>query len=283
MWGPTLEHRLRNLYFALSNLLQDPLIGDCFEDLRPMAELRLPEALACFDRNDGDRRDMLYELVELLAYATDERAHGAYLSLEHLESSLSPTKGGIQRILAAVEYIPRKLLARVNKPWYGFVVAGYHNEFFSSHYEILNLPFEYLFKPEQWCGLFHEIGHAAFFDKRFYDMDGDQMKRLIQRAVPGAAAEDWEFTKWKELAWEIGADMFDLYFCYGKDLDSYLRNIWPFLTQDDQSVTSERFRRYFLIFEFWKRLLVPEQNTFGRLLISMRIWQALGDALSLWD
>lgn len=263
-WGPTLEHRLRNLYFALSNLLQDPLIGDCFEDLRLMAEQRLPVALRAFAPKDEDQRDLLYELVELLAYATEERAHGAFLSLEHLESSLSPTKGGIQRILTAVETIPRRLLARVNKQWYGFVVAGYHNEFFSSHYEVLNLPFEYLFKPEQWCGLFHEIGHTAFFDKRFYNMDGKEISNLIHRAVPSASEESPEYFKWKELAWEIGADMFDLYFCYGEDLDSYFRNIWPFLTRNSDRISSERFRRYFLVFEFWKHLLVPKKSSFGR-------------------
>ena len=264
-WSSTVAHRVRNLYFALSNLLQDPLIGDCFEDLRLIAEERLPEALNTFDPEDEDRRNLLYELIELLAYATEERAHGAFLSLEYLESSLSPTKGGIQRILVAVESIPRKLLARANKRWFGFVVAGYHNESFSSHYEILNLPFEFLFKPEQWCGLFHEIGHAAFFDKRFYDMDGEQMTNLIHRAVPGASEDDWAFTKWKELAWEIGADMFDLYFCYGRDLDSYFRNIWEFVaTGDSSQMTSERFRRYFLVFEFWKHLLVPGKYSFGR-------------------
>ena len=231
-WGSTLEHRLRNLYFALSNLVQDPLIGDCFETLRPMAESRLPAALKTLNPQDDDQRDLIYELVELLAYATEERAHGAFLSLEHLESSLSPTKGGIQRSLVAAEIIPRSLLARVKKRWYGFIVAGYHNEFFSSHCEILNLPFEYLFRPDQWCGLFHEVGHAAFFDTRFYNMDGEEMSNLIHRVVPSAAETDIEYTKWKELAWEIGADMFDLYFCYGKDLDSYLRNIWSFVVRD---------------------------------------------------
>jgi hypothetical protein len=263
-WGSTLEHRLRNLYFALSNLMQDPLIGDCFESLRPMAESRLPAALTAFDPQDDDQRDLIYELVELLAYGTEERAHGAFLSLEHLESSLSPTKGGIQRILAAAESIPRRLLARVKKPWYGFIVAGYHNEFFSSHYEILNLPFEYLFRPEEWCGLLHEVGHAAFFDRRFYNMDGEEMSNLIHRAVPSAAKDDPEYTKWKDLAWEIGADMFDLYFCYGRDLDSYLRNIWPFVVRDSHRISSERFRRYFLVFEFWKHLLLPGRSSFGR-------------------
>jgi hypothetical protein len=264
-WGPTLEHRLRNLYFALLNLLQDPLIGSCFDNLRPMAESFLPRLLNSLDPQDDDERSLLYEIVELLAYATEERAHGAFLSLEHLESSLSPTKGGIQRILVAAESIPRKLIARVKKyPWAGFIVAGYHNESFSSHYEILNLPFEYLFRPEQWCGLLHETGHAAFFDKRFYDMDGEEMTNLIHRIVPSASEDDQEFTKWKELAWEIGADMFDLYFCYGKDMDSYLRNVWPFVIGDSRQLSSERFRRYFLIFEFWKHLLVPGKTSFGR-------------------
>ena len=95
-------------------------------------------------------------------------------------------------------------------------------------------------------------------------MDGEEMSNLIHRVVPSAMENDVEYTKWKELAWEIGADMFDLYFCYGKDLDSYLTNIWPFVVRDSRRVSSERFRRYFLIFEFWKHLLLPERPSFGR-------------------
>lgn len=264
-WGPTLEHRLRNLYFSLSNLMGDPLIGDCFEGLRLMAERRLPEILKEFDTKDQDQRDLLYELVDLVAYGTEERAHGAFLSLENLESSLSPTKGGIQRILAAAGTIPRSLLGRVRKePWHGFVVAGYHNENFSSHCGILNLPFEYLFTPDQWCGLFHEVGHTAFCDKNFYNMDGEEMSKLLRRIAPYRPGDDSQFFKWKELAWEIGADMFDLYFCYGTDLVSYLRNIWPFLKSGSDYISSERFARYFLIYEFWKHLLVPKEFSFGR-------------------
>ncbi len=265
-WGPTLEPRLTNLYYALSNLLQDPLIGDCFEDLRPIAEAKLPALLNTLPLEDDDQRQSIYELVEILGYATEERAHGAYLSLEHLESGTSPTKGGIQRILTAAEFIPRSLLKRVNKDWYGFIVAGYHNEFFSSHYETLNLPIEYLFKPEEWCGLLHETGHAAFWDNRFYDMDGAEMKRLITHLAPAATTDSQEYTKWKELAWEIGADMFDLYFCYGTEIDPYLSNIWPYVTRHCDMLLSEHYRRYFVVFEFWKHLLCKEAASFGKVI-----------------
>jgi hypothetical protein len=262
-WGATLEHRLRNVYFSLSNLLQDPLIGSCFEDLRQMAASYLPDLLKTRDPANEDDTRLVDEIVELLAYATEERAHGAFLSLEHLEASLSPTKGGVQRILSAASFLPRSLLARVRKRWHGFMVAGYHNKFFASRCEILNLPFEYLFRPEEWCGLLHEIGHAAFFDKTFYDMDSKEMSNLIHQAVPAAKESDEYYMKWEELAWEIGADTFDLFFCYGKDLDSYLRNILPFITHGSKRLTMERFRRYFVVYEFWKRLLVPDRDSFG--------------------
>jgi hypothetical protein len=263
-WGRTLEHRLRNLYFGLSNLLQDPLVGECFEDLRPMAELRLPRLLQELDSHHDDQIAIVQELVEVLAYATEERAHGAFLSLEQL-ANLSPTKGGIQRILTAAAFIPKSLLARVGKQWFGCIVAGYHNEFFLSHYEAINLPFEYLFRPEKWCGLFHEVGHTAFFDMHFYNMAGPELAHIIRGLVPGEAEDSPAYLAWMDMAWEIGADMFDLYFCYGIDLDLYCDNIWPFLIRSNDKLTFEHFRRYFLIFQFWKHLLLPNRSTFSNI------------------
>jgi hypothetical protein len=260
-WDTSIEHRLRSLYFALSNLLQDPLIGSCFDDLRQMAEKRIPPLLRELNPQVEEEKLLLDSLVEALAYAAQERAHGAFLAIEHLEGSLSPTKGGIQRILLAADTVPRKLLARAGKNWDGFIIAGFSSQHFSCHYEAINLPFEYLFNPEEWCGLFHEAGHAFLFDRSFYDMEGPEMTAILETAADSQSDEAQQ-GHLSELAWEIGADMFGLYFGYGKDFDLNVLHSWPNLTRGGKYITTDHLSRFFLLFEFWKFLFTPGRDTF---------------------
>jgi hypothetical protein len=51
---PEFRNRLLNLYFGIGNLIQDPLIGDCFKDLRMMTAFRLPELLRNLHPDDPD-------------------------------------------------------------------------------------------------------------------------------------------------------------------------------------------------------------------------------------
>ena len=254
-WGPYFEGRLRNLYFGVSNLIQDPLTGECFEDLKLLAKNRLPQILDDLSPVDEDQQKLLDDIIEVIGYAAEERAHGAFLAIEHLESNLSPTKGGIQRVLAAASIIPQKLLARVNKTWYGFLVSGYRNASFSSHYEAINLPFSRLFEPEEWGGLFHETGHAALFDDNFFNIDSPAVTQIIQQAAFGAAQTSLEFVEMKNVFFEIGADLFDLYFCYGEEFELFLLKICPNVIKTAGAIETQYFIRLFIAFEYHKELL----------------------------
>jgi hypothetical protein len=262
-WGLTLEQRLRNIYFGVSNLMQDPLIGACFEDLRPLLGQRLPALLTHWPATNETHRKFLRTLLELVDHAARERAHGAFLALEQQEGSLSPTKGGIQRILAAASLIPSQLLSNVNKKWYGLLIAGHPGQVFSSCYEIINLPVNYLFAPEQWCGLFHETGHALLYDTKYFNIDSARMTELLH-AASGDFAGSYMFKLWKDFATEVWADMFDLYFCYGTSFEFYLTNIWDFLPKAGDTVPTRYFLRYFIMHEYWKHLLRPRRHSFPR-------------------
>jgi hypothetical protein len=261
-WGPVFEDRLRNLHFGLSNLMQDPLIGDCFNDLQPFVKSRLPVLLKQLSPKDDDAIKLVDDLIDVTTYGAEERAHGAFLSLEHVEASLSPTKGGIQRILQAASVIPRELLSRIRKQWYGFMVSGYQNAFFASHYEIINLPFIYLFKPENWFGLLHESGHAALFDSDFFNIDSPEVSALIHQAVLGAPFDSLEFLSFKNLLFEIGADMFGFYLCYGDSFDTYLRNTIPCMAKKGEPLKTDYVIRCFAIAEYHKHLLSRSRDDF---------------------
>jgi len=191
--------------------------------------------------------------VDVLQHGAEERAHGAFLALEFLESSLSPTKGGIQRILTAASLLPHCLFRRIGQRWHGFLIAGYYNEFFSSHCDVINLPFEFLFSPEEWCGLFHEAGHVAIFDTTFFNMDSAKIRNVLRGGLGSSPEEEYE--AWQNLVFEVGADLFDLYFCYGMEIEKYLANIWSFLSRGTDSLTEAHFIRYFIAYQYWKYFL----------------------------
>jgi hypothetical protein len=262
-WGTTIEERVTNIYFGVSNLLQDPLIGHCFEDLRPMLTEDLPIFLTTQSPKKDSNLRFLRSLIAVIDHAAQERAHGAFLSLEQMEGSLSPTKGGIQRILTAASLIPSQLLAYTKKPWYGFLIAGYQNRIFSSWYEVVNLPVEYLFKPEKWCGLCHETGHVLLYDKQYFDIDAPEVAKIIIQAAQ-SPTDSYMFKLWKDLATEVWADMFDLYFCYGTTLDCYLKNIWELLPKNNGTVQTRHFIRYFIIHQYHKYFLARPNTSFPR-------------------
>ena len=260
-WGPDFENRLLNLYFGTSNLIQDPLIGDCFEDLRIMTASRFPELLRSLQPEDSDSRRIVLEIVESLEYGAEERANGAFLAIEHVENRFSPTQGGIQRVLRAAKLLPDQILRRIGLHYYGFVIAGFLNKGFSSHGEIINLPFEFVFHPEEWWGLFHEIGHAAFWDTKFIDLFKHKsiISRLDDLVADKSAKSRIDY--WKNIFLEIGADSFDLFFCHDSKLDAYLKNIWPYVTRS-KGIQEGHFARYFSMFQYWKYLLKNKRTRF---------------------
>ena len=258
-WGPVFENRLKNLSFGISNLLQDPLIGDCFLDLRRTVDSRLPALLKTTSPSNEQDRKFVGEYIEVLAYGAAERANGAFLALEHVERRFSPTKGGIQRVLKAAGGVARALLKRAGLEWNGFAVSGFQSLGFSSHGEVINLPLDTLFHPQKWWGLFHEVGHVAFWDDGLADIDGDELTEIIVKySHPDKLSPS--FIRVKNHIWEIGADTFDLYFSYGDDLDLYLRNIFNYLAPNGVLASWNHIERYFCVYEYWKHCLVGNRR-----------------------
>jgi hypothetical protein len=60
---------------------------------------------------------------------------------------------------------------------------------------------------------------------------------------------------WSNLFLEIGADSFDLFFCHNSDIDTYLSNIWLYVTRWVPKIQSRHFVRYFCMFQYWKHIL----------------------------
>jgi len=263
-WGPYFESRLSNLYFGISNLIQDPLVGECFEDLRQSAVHHLPEALKRLSPDRTEQRKMVWNIMEALSYGAEERANGAFLAIENVENRFSPTKGGIQRILKAAQLLPYHILSKIGLTWEGFVIAGFQNRGYAECGEIINLPYEYLFHPEEWWGLFHEVGHVALWKTEFLDLlnHNEVISFLESRTIGSKKSElTRTWTWWQNVFLEIAADSFDLFFCHEK-IDPYFNNIWPYITNKSNNVEVRHFARYFCIYQYWRYLLSRNESSF---------------------
>jgi len=197
--------------FRASNLLQDPLIGDCFEDLRLIAEERLPEALKHLwswrwrpekpvvrthwvvgirNGGTGSRRVFVFGVPwkQPLSY---EGRHSANLGCCGIDTKETPSACQQTMVCFVVAGIITSLFHRTTRS------LTCHSSFYSNRNNVWSVPWD---RP------------CRVFDKRFYDMDGEQMTNLIHRAFL-VHLKMMGIYKMEELAWEIGADMFDLYFC----------------------------------------------------------------------
>jgi hypothetical protein len=260
-WKPYFENRLLNLYFGISNLIQDPLVGDSFKDLRLSIECHLPELLDGLSPEDDKHRRMVWEIMEALSYGAEERANSAFLAIENIENRFSPTKGGVQRLISAAQVLPSYILSRIGLTWNGFMIAGFQNRGFAESGEIINLPFEYLFHPEEWWGVFHEIGHVTLWKKEFIDLLNNEDIKSCLNSIVADPKQKMKRLVWAETFMEIAADSFDLFFCH-ENLDSYLRNIWPYITQTMNKVEHRHFSRYFCMFQYWQYLIMKKETTF---------------------
>lgn len=259
-WGPIFENTLLNLYFGVSNLMQDPLIGDCFADLKPSLDKSLPEWLGENNVEDKNLHNFMGEYIERITFGAMERGHGAFSALEYPNSHFSSTKGGIQRILKAISIVPKKVLARIDVKWNGFIVTGFRDLSFSAHHDIINLPSDFLFKPEDWWGLFHEIGHTAMYEEDFIDLLGHEKIIYIIDEISSDKNNSFSRGYIENFISEIGADCFDLYFCHRSDIDLYLKNIWPYI--HERGFKADHYSRYFCMFLYWKYILLEKKNVF---------------------
>lgn len=259
-WGPIYENRLLNLYFGIANQIHDPLLGEYFEDVSSLLNERLPQLLEQENPGDPDIVRLTGELIEVINHSVEERINGAFPVFDSVVNVYSPTRGGIQRILLAANYLPQSIYASIGMKWKGFVISGFLNQGFSSHFEVINLPFEDVFLPENWWGLFHEIGHTIVWDTSTFDF---WENKIIRAALKDSsylnALDDPLFPR--QFLWEIIADSFDLYFCQHGSYEVYIKYIWNYL-QCKAIISEDHYLRYFSMYMAWKYLIIASLDVF---------------------
>lgn len=125
--------------------------------------------------------EQLKKVIQSLEFSIYQRISGMQMSyLMESKHTGFEKFGGIQRIILAIEAIPREIINRTSqKNWSGFCVFGSEPDFICQNIgEVISIPFEYKYMPEKWWGLGHEIGHILI--NRYRDQIVTPYKKIVR-------------------------------------------------------------------------------------------------------
>jgi len=221
--GDPLKDLLANTLYTFNSLVHNEIVRDSFSDMIKFARETKRMSL-----DESFKSDTIASFVDRIIFGAQQRAYSTFSSIDDTEYRFSPFKGGIQRILQAIELLPCSMLRRFGMEWKGFVNAG-EAASFKADLLVLNMPTEYLFQPQEWWGLFHEIGHIyTLVEKEVLDSNNPTIKDFMQRVVAVKRGEP----EWLDLlgfSWEVAADIFDYQFGFNCDYETYRRVTWQYL------------------------------------------------------
>jgi hypothetical protein len=155
--------KIANNLFLLQSLLQDPIIGYAFQDMASYAKYIVKTGRVMKKGLQGRRSgnesflDYVTDCCKVLACGVELRSYGTYGTVEEVSGRFSQVRGGAQRALLGLEFIPFNVLRRLGGTWEGFVIAD-GIKFFHIN-EVINVPTSALWDPQTWWALYHEIAH----------------------------------------------------------------------------------------------------------------------------
>lgn len=247
---PGTAHVISTIY-CFNHFIQNPLLQDSFLDLYLPARKLINEVYSGGKHGNLklNTKRIVSQLLAEFQWAMRERAMGAYLFTEGDEHSFSPIKGGLQKILLALESIPFSLITRLvsNReiPWQGFVSIGLKHE--PVHFmENIHIPFEHVLYPEKywWC-LIHETGHILTLVRNVLHKKYPIIEEAMSH-IPNRDKSSLDF--YKNMADNCFADIFDFIIGFLGNRDLYFRRCWKFLLDNLEGEESPR--------EFFMRHLV---------------------------
>lgn len=236
---------LSNLY-TLNQFVENYLIAEDICALIPFLKRLIGEYLSQFSREELDH------LIQIFQMAVSQRLMGANVEGEDFHLSFHYPKSGIQKVLTAIEVIPRALLSRLDIEWRGFVVVGGAPDY-RHDLDIINIPGKIWSDPSAWWGIFHEIGHIYALNKKAYS--DNYLKAFIKedlnilpRDVSNGdelgvgAGKDYGVTL--RYLMELIADAFDYRYGFISQENLYLDTVWGYLVKEHADKLTTRIHDY---------------------------------------
>lgn len=218
--SPTLFNEFADTFSSLNDILSTVDRSDAVLDLTASAKEFINSLVPSDVHLD---LPIIGKYLEVLRYGMQQRyiGTGTLNYIWPVMASHVGGNGGIQRILTAASTVPSGMLNNFDKKWDGFVVVGFTDDYHRFYGGIINLPTEVLNSPNQWFGLFHEVGHE-------YATQIDLMNDpAIREAL--ADADLYSEEQILEIS-EVYAEIFAYLFGFGGDFDSCLKSTWQYLS-----------------------------------------------------
>lgn len=222
IFGKPYAPRMASHFYALNSMLADPITGGSFYDMLKYHRYVF-SAGELIKESGGDNRDFGLSAAEALKVGAELRSYGTYGTVEEASGRFSRLRGGVQRALLAMEFIPAYVLNKIDphrsSKWEGFIIS--HEQKYSHINEIINVPSETFWKPTSWWALYHEIAHILIDNTRWVTMDVPQIKNFfIQK-------EYREF--WYKFLNELAAEVVGFELGFFGNYDLFLKLLWQFL------------------------------------------------------
>ncbi len=232
---------LANHFYSLNWRLQNPIKRKVFEDMLDYPDRiisigrKIKEINQAYNSNSGSEETLGYfnkgESLESLAirsaYAiangSQLRSYALYGSSEPATGGFSRLRGGAQRAVKAMEYVPAYLLNRINRYWYGFIIV--EDPKFSHLNEVISVPTEALWRIEKWWPLYHEVAHIFLTRVDWLEENNEVIKRVLWNKRSPVV--------WFNFLIELTAEVLGYEFGFFSDFDLFFRLLLQHLIEID--------------------------------------------------
>jgi len=227
IFGKGIAGDLANHFYQLNSLTQNRIIGYAFQDMVEYPRHVVTTAKALKKGLKGSREgaqtlgDFARNCWLALPSGAELRSYGTYGALEEVAGRFSKARGGAQRALLSLEFVPSYVLDRIGGAWDGFVITGGGR--FAHIGEVINVPTRALWKPQIWWALYHEVGHVLidnWKDVLVSDKIPVVRQFLINKTDPNS---------WLRLLEELVAEVFGFELGFFGDFKLFMKRLWKYL------------------------------------------------------
>lgn len=242
---------INDIFCSMNAYYRDPVLFDAFLDMAPFIKrLAVAPEEECFELG---RR--LWVTLGCFTTGFKQRFVGSLATVFEMSELILTYQAGLQRVAHAANLIPATLIAAANETWNGFTVFGTTDRFIRYDFGIMNLPYDSMFSPTDWFGMFHEVGHDLAHKRQIFEQEAKPI--LTQAGIkhldiapekrPEPSAEQSGLIR---AVTEIYADMFAFVCGFRSVWNLYSNKVleYVFNSRQARSHFSAYFNRAFMIF-----------------------------------
>jgi hypothetical protein len=207
--------------------MQNPISGHSFIDMKEYPEFLLTYGKSLLkDKISSRTMDKLYlGAKDVIRRGTSLRSYGIAGNQERVHGHFSEIRGGAQRALLAMEFIPDHVFYRLKSKWYGFINVD--DPKFAHFNQVIICPTDALWEPEQWWALYHEIGHIILEQVPWTKRENPVISSFLLN-MPSPRI-------WHHFIMELYAEVFGFIFGFFSNFELYLEVLWEHLINIEPS------------------------------------------------